>query len=1033
MTGGDAPPRPRVFSIPVGAPFLETLADALLAGTLTGSTDASDLADATLFLPTRRAAQAFGAIIARRAPGGALLLPRIVLLGDPEPDEAPGAGLSAAAGSADLPPAIDPLVRRLKLFDLVDAWRRAVEDGRRPHGEAEPFYVARSRADAFALAGELAGLIDETIIEDVPLARLAAGMPEEFDAARHDAYWSLTAKFLEIAAREWPAILGELGQVDAEQRTRTLLLRHAGALAEAGYDRPVIIAGSTGSVSATAELMAAVARLPRGAVVLPGLDMDLDAESWAAVGAVDSALASRFAHPQATLKRTLARIGVTRQAVMRLARAPADGRARLVSEVFRPAETSEGWNVLEPGPAPDGLALVEAADSGEEALAIALILREVLETPGRTAALVTPDRMLARAVQGELERWDTRVADSAGLRLSEAPVGVLARLVLEAAKDDAGGVALLTLLRHPLLAATRTDEAAIDAIELAALRGARWEGRLEELPAALRRMADEGSDRHDPAARRRLTGAQMDRAVALCDRVISALASLRQAFAGGAARLGAAARAHGEAVLALTGTDPEQLSATFEPLLALFDDVAQAGAGPALPFDDYMAIFADLAGAVVLPPAEASHPQIHIWGLLEARLLDADRIVLGGLNEGVWPPDARADPFLNRPMRLALGLQPPERRIGQSAHDFQMLLGHRDVVLTRARKREGAPAVASRFWRRLTACLGETASKDLEGRGQRYLDWARALDRPATVTPALRPAPRIDAGLMPDRINLTEVETLYRDPYALYARRVLKLDPLEPLDPPLDGRERGTLMHDILAQYGRIHAEHLPQDPAGTLTAFGRQAFAHILSRDPAAAHFWWRRFEAFVPWFIGWDADRRQGLLRLHVEQPGRQRIALATGATVTLSTRADRIEERAEGLAIIDFKTGAPPSGTQVRRGLAPQLPLTAALAARGAFADVAATPAETLAYVRVAQAGGLGSLVPIKPDATETVAMLAERQYLDLQTALAEFSAGTRAFLSRRMPEKSSYTGDFDLLARFLEWSLGGGEDSDAEAPE
>ncbi|HRJ70032.1 MAG TPA: double-strand break repair protein AddB, partial [Beijerinckiaceae bacterium] len=445
MSGSAAPRSPRVISIPAGAPFLETLVELLLRGTLFGRSDPlrpDELADALLFLPTRRAAEVFASIIAARAPQGALMLPRIVLLGDPEPDSAAGSGLGGPAGLPGLPPAIDPLVRQLKLFELVDAWRRAIETGTRPHGDGEPFFVARSRADAFALAGDLAGLIDETIIEAVPLERLGQGMPPTFDPSRHDAYWSLTAKFLEIAAQQWPVILAELGQSDAEHRTRSLLLEQAQRLAQSGTGRPVIVAGSTGSVSATAELMRCVAGLTMGAVVLPGLDTTLDAAAWDAIGAEDAALATRFAHPQASMKRALARIGIGRADVVLHGHSRIATRPQLASEVFRPAEASDAWSALRQDKVPEGMALVEAADGGEEALAIALILREALETPGRTIALATPDRMLARAVQAELERWNVRVADSAGLRMIESPAGILARLALLAARPDAGGTAL---------------------------------------------------------------------------------------------------------------------------------------------------------------------------------------------------------------------------------------------------------------------------------------------------------------------------------------------------------------------------------------------------------------------------------------------------------------------------------------------------------------------------------------------------------------------------------------------------------------
>lgn len=1051
--------RPNVFAIPAGTPQIDTFVAAFLSGALFGRGPLSpfEMAEARIFVPTRRAGAALASAIAAATGPAAALLPAILPLGDPDAlDESFDFGLPVSGHAR---PAIGELDRRLLLFRLIDAWRAMIGAGRTAAGEPEPFHVGRSRADAFALAGDLAALIEETIIEAVPLARLASGVPDEYRPERHSQYWEMTETFLKIAAAYYPQELETLGLIDRAEAITARLAAFAAAMQAENSPAPTVVFGSTGSVSATADLMAVVARLPAGAVVLPGLDLtDAGTAYWPLVGAEDADLPTRYGHPQGLLKRTLARIGSVREDVQRLPQEEGTptARERLAAEIFRPAAATDAWHqTAMAGPALAdaiaGLSLIEAADEREEALAVALLLREALETPGRTAALVTPDRMLARAVQAELLRWDITVADSAGDALSNTPVAVLARLALRAAMPDSGGVDVLSLLRHPLARLGMDDDAlapVLDAIEIGALRGKRLAGGLAGLPRAIELALTEDV-RRAPLPRRRLAVEALEQALAHAKRLADAFARFTAATAGDRTlRCWAGQhRALVELLLARGLDAPGALEGEDGlALAAMFDEVgAAADAGPEISLDEYAAIFDDLLAGRVVRPQQPGHPRLKIWGLLEARLLDADRIILSGLDEGVWPPETRGDPFLNRPMRIALGLQPPERRIGQTAHDFMMLLGAPDVVLTRARKRGGSPAIASRFLRRLTAYVGEEAVQQMTRRGADPLAWARAIDAPSgPPQPVAQPEPKPPAALTPERLSLTEIETLYRDPYVLFARRILRLDPLDPVDPPLDARERGTIIHEALSRFTERHAVALPDDAAAELLRFGAAAFAEVVQEDPEAVQFWLRRFEAFVPWFIEWEKGRRTGLATLHSELGGSHELALPGGRTLTLSTRADRIEQRKDGsLVIVDYKTGTPPGSKEVLAGLAPQLPLTAALAARGAFADVGPVRLDdgiALAYLQVAKPNGKGDEKRIEPaalkakkgetpsvsNAPQALADIIEMQFDNLREHLGRHIAGAIGYRSHRRPKKKNYVGDYDHLARVAEWSRGGGDE-------
>jgi ATP-dependent helicase/nuclease subunit B len=425
---------------------------------------------------------------------------------------------------------------------------------------------------------------------------------------------------------------------------------------------------------------------------------------------------------------------------------------------------------------------------------------------------------------------------------------------------------------------------------------------------------------------------------------------------------------------------------------------------------------------------------VKILGLLEARLLDADRVVLGGLDEGVWPPRAETDAFLNRPMRAAVGLSPPERRIGQTAHDFVQALGCPDVIVTRAQKRNSSPMVPSRLLQRLAAFVGKPAWDDLIARGDRYRALARRLDEPAQAPrPLVRPAPKPDPALIPRALSVTEVETLVRDPYAIFARHVLKLDPLDSLALMPGAADRGTIVHEVLGRFARAAPETLPAAAAELLLQLGQDEFAPIAKAYPELYAEWWPRFERIAATYLEWEEERRGGIRRVHPEIAGHWTFTLPDGSAFALRARADRIEENRDGsFTIVDFKTGAVPSVREVFAGFSPQLTLEAAMLMQGAFRDVPkATRVPGLFYVHVS--GGRKALDEraIEPgrDESRSLAELVADHRAKLEGLLARYVAGEAGFVSRPYPKYAKRYGAYDHLARVKEWSLAS---SEGEAP-
>ncbi len=1014
--------RANVKTIAPGTPFLTTLVSACIDGSLgiRFPRDERDYSSATIYVPTRRAARALAHAFAEKLQPHAVLLPRIVPLGDPS-DLEERAILTAdgLSGGIDIPPAISDLERRLLLTGLIEGWRNS-RDMKQLAAAGDGFTIGGGFADSFALSGDLASLIDEFAIEGVDWHRVSTLAPDQFDQ-----YWSMTREFLAIAGEVWPDELKERGQLDPSTRLNRLLTAEAERLKRESPDHQVIAAGSTGTVPATAGLLAAISRLPNGVVVLPGLDKTMDERGWSLVADQPDPGAAQPGHPQAALKRLLSRLGLEREGVDEIGVSPEAllHRTALVHAASRAAEATDDWPDMRRSLAAAlthgliGVSVIEAPDERTEALAIAVALREVLETEGKTAALVTPDRALAQRVSMELRRWGIAADDSAGTPLDASPLGAFARLVARAVTQDFTATSTMAVLSHPCLSIGMADATRV--FEITGLRGHDLARGLTGIAAALDDAPERIKHYRASVPLARISDEGLEKAKALLAAFVTAMQPLA-GLAEQAHPLSHLAKSHMQALEALAG-DRAATGSDAVALGQVFDQLLSTKANPDLSFADYAALFDMLITGEMIAPAQPVQGRIKIWGLLEARLMEADRIVLGGLNEGIWPPEVRTDPFLNRSMRAELGLSSPERRIGQSAHDFTQALGAPEAIIARAMTEEGTPKVASRFLRRLDAFVGETAAKAMRTRGQWLIEAAAAMDEAPVAPTAERPNPKPDAALQPPSLSVTEIGTLVRDPYAIYARHVLGLQALEPLESAVDARDRGTIIHEVLAKFVKSSQENWPDDPLADLLARGESGFAPYRHIESVSA-FWWPVFEKVAAWFVDWEQARRGGIVASAVETSGSLLIPLADGAMFKLRARADRIDTLADGgLVILDYKSGSPPSAKQVKLSLEPQLTLMAAIAAKGGFDDVKARNIGGISYVKVGANPQETSITL----ADEDIATAARRHIEALKHTLDKLRSNEDGFLSRRMIEKARDGGDYDHLARVKEWMAEAGD--------
>ncbi|SFJ75543.1 double-strand break repair protein AddB [Jannaschia pohangensis] len=962
-----------LFAEPMGVDFSAALADGLHAR-LTGSTPQA-MARVTLLTNTSRMARRTEAALASR---GATLLPRIGLVSQLAPLLAPG-----EAPVAD----ISSLATRLRLTQLVDLLL-AKEPGLSP------------RAAAFDLAGSLANLLDELQEEEMD--------PSAFDAldvSDMSTHWERSLRFLRIVTG-WSARDGNLTEAAAQGLALDRLV--------AGWERnppqdPVIIAGSTASRTPTRALIRHVLDLPSGVVILPGLDTDMPEEAWQAL----TEEAGHQDHPQYRHAALLAALGRTRSEVPRWSeRAPAvPARNALISLALRPAPATDAWRAEGPelpgvAEACAGITLLRAPSPGAEAATIAAGLRAAL-AQGKRAALITPDRALSRQVAAQLDRWRIIPDDSAGIPLGQTSPGRFLLQLAEMRGQPVEAEPLVILMSHPL---THSGRGRAD--HLTRLREVEIE-LIRAKPLAFPDRAALTAWLNDPEKPR------------LNDAWTEWLADMLDAVAAqpDSAPLIDHVTSHLELAEALTRGSADEAGALWSDaagraarqMLDRMIDAAPHRGETAITARDYARILHALLSGEEVRETFSPHPEVMIWGALEARVRSADLVILGGLNDDVWPGQPAPDPWLNRAMRRACGLRLPDRSTGLSAHDFQQAASGAEVWLSRAVRSAEADTVPSRWLNRIEGLLGgigphgEAALAGMVARGDRWLATAALLDRPDARHPtarAPRPAPRLPRGIKLERISVTGVERLIRDPYAIYAENFLRLRALPALRQGPDARLRGEIVHEAMERFARAVPDTLPENADAILRATLEQALADI-APWPGPRRLWLGKFDRAAADFLAAEAERRAKGRPLHLEDTGKLTI---NSLGLVLTARADRIDDLGDAVAIYDYKTGTAPAGRQQRQ-FAKQLLLEAMMVEDGGFAGIAQRRVDEVAYLTVGTRYAETSPEDFGPEAIA-------RTRADFLKLIGRYAEG-QPFIARLAPDLLTYVGDYDQLSRFGEW--------------
>jgi ATP-dependent helicase/nuclease subunit B len=1066
---------PNLYTIPPGVAFLPSFAEALLNGDMFPGfkydpSEPHHLANIRIYVPTRRAVRSLRSELAEQIGKGSVILPDIRPLGEVEDD----LGFFDIASNEELSTldAISPIQSKLILGELILLWKQALPKAFHQQLKSVPMVAPANPTDAIWLADELLSLIESAESEEVDLAGI-----DLIDAEDHAKWWQLTLEFLKILREFWPTRLKELNRQSITIRQINMLDKQTEELMKKRHSKPVIVAGSTGSLPATARLIRTVSQLENGAVILPGLDQNMTPDQWQPIYNVASNNINakhRFdlstvvvqGHPQFGLARLLWRLGLKVEefnSVKQLAKPSYDRdvRQKIISKAMLPVSQTQDWfdraSILidDEQKACRNLTLIEAGNEREEAAAIATAIRLALEpnedSDEPDVALITPDRNLARKVSIELLKFGITADDSGGISLLQTKLGNLTIICLHALLKAKDNLALAALLKHPFAHFGLEEEERLRSASVIERLVLRSEKSCID-PAFLPKLLSDNFDallaqKHVPKWLRNISNEDMQRTGLLAQ----AVADIYSAFHGidGQASqsstnlnlsIGHWTRRTIDALEAITRSG-DGLFAVWEcdeggQLARLLEEVEACPTSLQVTGREWCDMLDPLISGQTVKPKTGNHPRVMIWGVLEARLQNVDTMILAGLNEGTWPSVSSNDPFLSRSMKSEIGLIPPERRLGLAAHDFQIAAGTKRVVFTRSLKSSGAPTVASRWVQRLLTVLRPETVETIRKRGRDIVDYAELVPARDQAKSAQRPEPKPQKSFQPKSYSFSEVSTLRRDPYAIYARKILKLDLLENFASEPDLRLRGTIFHAIIENYSKQLPDIQNSKRYETfLNCMNSEFSKHDLPTD--LAFLWKQRLLEVSKYYVDWEHECDQLNVKRHIELSAR--CTLPNISEIHLTGRADRIDITTDNsggtyVDIIDFKTGTRPSAKEARSLLDPQLALEAFALEQGGFKGFGGLKADSLKYVRFKPSDHLiidqVEQRPTKqnPD-TESASDLGQRAADELSSLISALGDNRIGFLSRAIPvSEFDMSGDYDHLARVSEWSVA--ETSDME---
>lgn len=956
--------KPKIYNVSSGESFVDVLARRYLEKFAANPTD---LVNVLFLLPNRRACQSLADAFVRQHKLKPTMLPQIKPIFETEEDEV--ILTQDASILHNLLPAVDPIRKAMQFTRLIMK-------------KSELGLDKISLAQAYVLAKNLMQLMDMSYNQELDLTKLKDLAGEEYAI-----HWKQTLLLLQIITENWPKILAQNGKIDEVIRRHVLLRTQMQIWQKHSSQQNIVIAGTTAAFPIIKELVQTVLNLPNGEVYLYGLDRYLDDSSW---NKIDEN------HPQFELKELLDFLKIPRDLIENICSNSITKREQIVAEIMRPAETSAAWrNLSQKGFMQTDFAdikMVNCDDLRQEAEAIALIMRHTLETPEKTAALVTMDRNLSRRVVSELQKWNINADDSAGRPLSLTPIGIYLRMIWNCVETNSQ-TAYNALMKHPFTACSHSRE---EFSKLACDLELSWRKAAAPTPAATE-LWHQFKEKLQP----------------LIDLYMQPVVDFAQIF-----------KTHIAIAESLADTDiktgaqviwREDAGAAAAKWVSDFTD--KSSLLGTIKTNDYGALLTTLLAEQSVRKRYGTHPRIKILGPIEARLTQYDVTIIGEANEGIWPNQQSADMWMSRAMKKNFGLPLPERQIGVMAADFAHLMNAPHVYLTRAKKVEGNPMNKSRWWLRfetiLEAIFGTQKNAFAFIYNQPYSYWAKSLDRRDEYCPIKAPEPRPKIERRPREMSATNIEKWMRDPYFIYAKYILSLHKLDDLDTPKQPYDFGNIVHKVLEKFNQKYntAEYPePEKARMILESLGTEEFiANNVAEEISV--FWQARFTEIINWIINREQTYRPQIANIQNEVTGAITLH-GVKDSFKITAKADRIDILQNGmLNIIDYKTGKDKSVKSMVAGKAPQLPIEGIIAQSGGFANVASAPINSLQYWA------------FKNTFNATDAKQSENAMSIIKSAVQRlinaYDNENQPYLVKPRPSSAQDYSDYDHLARLKEW--------------
>lgn len=955
----------KIFNIPLSCSFLDVLAEHFLA---VYQENPLALADVLFLLPNRRACQSLTAAFVRRQGLKPTILPQMQPIAEVEEDELQITGFDVSAELSDLPPAISATERQMLFTKILMAKPTDYGLEKMPIGQAA------------VLAGELASFIDMVYQQELSFDNLQNIVPEEYAA-----HWQETLKFLKIITDYWPAILSEKGKVDSLVRKHRLLGAQLQIWQKVKPSKHIVVAGTTAAFPLMKELVRTVLSLEHGEVFLSGIDKYLSDDDWAQLDEL---------HPQYELKQLLDYLQIERWQISDLVGALSVEKENFIAEVMRPAVTSDKWRHLQKDSFSqrsfEGIHLLNVADMRSESLAAALMMREVLNEPEKTAALVTTDRTLARCVASELARWNIAVDDSAGCPLGLTPVGIFLRQIITVIEQNFAPVAVLGLMKYPFYAN------GVNPFE------ARRQVRAYERYCLRQKNAPQHTEKDHI-----FTQLQdcLQNMCALYQKTTVKITEILKAHLQAAEVLATTDCKNGAQIL--WKNEDGETAAKFMADLLEYADVL----GEIQP-EEYGQWLGVLMGQHTVRRRFGAHPRLKILGPLEARLQHFDRVIIGEVNEGSWPQAMKADPWMSRPMKKDFGMPLPEKNIGVQAADFSALLANAEVFVLRADRVQGTPMVKSRWLMRMETVLQAIGFQPQQLEASQYGIWAKVLDKATVIKKISPPAPKPPVSARPRELPASAIENWMRDPYMIFAKYILQLKPLDELEQDVSFADYGTLVHAVLEEFNNKYPKDYPDNAKRELLQLGESYFMKANISEETKA-FWWPNFLKTIDWVVAKEESYRQNVAQVYNEVKGKYSFDAPAGRFV-VTAKADRVDITKDGkVNIIDYKTGQARSAKEIEYSYAPQLPIEALIAEQGGFEGIPAAEAEALIYWQLGRKeSGIFS----------NVSSVLQNTYDRIRELVALFDFENTPYFSKPNFRYAPKYSDYEQLSRIKEIALG-----------